>query len=77
MCTILFFSALADAVVLGIWSQSEQCILYYGKKLVTGYILKIDKGKRNNTQLFHTFFVRLFLRFKILSFVDVFPIMLY
>ena len=57
-----------DASVSGMRSQSEHCTFYYGYKLVTGCILKTDKGNKKSKQLFQAFFVRL--SFKILSFVD-------
>lgn len=37
-----------DAAVSGIRSQSEQCTFYYGYKLVTGCILKTDKGNKKS-----------------------------
>ena len=65
----LFLSILInDASVSGMRSQSEHCTFYYGYKLVTGCILKTDKGNKKSKQLFQAFFVRL--SFKILSFVD-------
>lgn len=57
-----------DAAVSGIRSQSEQCTFYYGYKLVTGCILKTDKGNKKSKQVFQAFFVRL--SFRILSFMD-------
>ena len=41
-----------DAAVSGIRSQSEQCTFYYGYKLVTGCILKTDKGNKKSKQVF-------------------------
>lgn len=57
-----------DATVSGIRSQSERCTFYYGYKLVTGCILKTDKGNKKSKQRFQAAFVRL--SFKTLNFVD-------